>query len=105
MSCGKECNRDARTFAAGVASFLLCAFVLLSSMFLAMEAVHDCENEDCPICELVLLCETTIHQMGDASLGMALGAVLIVISCRILSLDADFLRHLSLVNLRVRLNN
>ena len=39
--------------------------ILLAGVFIVMEADHDCEGEDCPVCECLEQCQTALHQTGN----------------------------------------
>lgn len=38
--------------------------VLFSSLYIMLEADHDCCGEDCHICETLANCQATLHQIG-----------------------------------------
>ncbi len=38
--------------------------VLFSSLYIMLEADHDCCGEDCHICETLENCQATLHQIG-----------------------------------------
>ena len=94
-----------RLWTACAAGLFLCAFVLLSTLFLSMEVDHECDHEDCPVCSVMLLCETSLHQMGDVALALSVIAVFFYASLRISCTCAEFVERCSLVGLGVRLNN
>ena len=39
--------------------------ILLAGVFIVMEADHDCEGEDCPVCECLEQCQAALHQTGN----------------------------------------
>ena len=39
--------------------------VLFSSLYIMLEADHDCCGEDCHICETLENCQATLHQIGS----------------------------------------
>ena len=39
--------------------------VLFSSLYIMLEADHDCCGEDCHICETLENCHATLHQIGS----------------------------------------
>ncbi|MBO7340656.1 MAG: hypothetical protein J6U66_11395 [Lachnospiraceae bacterium] len=98
-------GKGMRLWTACAAGLLLCAFVLLSTLFLSMEVDHECDHEDCPVCSVMLLCETSLHQMGDVALALSVIAVFFYASLRISCTRAEFVERCSLVGLGVRLNN
>lgn len=44
------------------------AVLLFSSIYVAMEADHDCCGEDCPVCAVIMLCEVAVRSIGSAVL-------------------------------------
>lgn len=38
--------------------------VLFSSIYIMLEADHDCSGKDCHICETLENCQTTLHRIG-----------------------------------------
>ena len=50
----------------GVICALLLAVTLFSVSYIAMEAGHRCECEECPICACIEICEAAINQVGSA---------------------------------------
>ncbi len=50
----------------GVICALLLAVTLFSVSYIAMEAGHHCECEECPICACIEICEAIIEQVGSA---------------------------------------
>jgi len=98
-------REKARRVTASLASLFLVAFVLLSCAFIAMEAGHDCEGEDCPVCACIVQCENVLRQMGGAFIAACFAVFLISQILLEVCPAADFFRRDSLVNLRVRLND
>lgn len=55
-----------RTFAA-ITAIAMLLVILLAGIFIALEADHECEGEDCPICECLEQCQATLHQLGSVT--------------------------------------
>ena len=90
---------------AGVLAVVLLAVVLFSSYYIAREAGHHCEGEECPICENIRQCEAVLQQLG---LGIILVASLVmptVWSLITRSLRAYMFAAETLVSRKVRLND
>ncbi len=51
-------------------SFIMLSLMLFSVFFIAVEAGHECEGEDCHICEIVELCSNTVRRMGEGAVTM-----------------------------------
>ncbi|WP_155988360.1 hypothetical protein [Oribacterium sp. P6A1] len=49
---------------AAIMGIMMLAVVLVSASYVAVEAVHDCTGEDCPICACINQCENTLRQVG-----------------------------------------
>ncbi len=51
-----------------IIALVLAAIVFLTVAFslcvIAVEAGHDCHGEDCPVCELIAVCENNIRGMS-----------------------------------------
>lgn len=73
MNCSG--NEKKKRIAASIIALMLLVFFLFFSFFIAVEADHDCEGEDCPICVCIQQCEEALHQMGN---GIAFQAAIII---------------------------
>ena len=72
-----------KAFAAVTAAAML-TVILLSGLFIVLEADHDCEGEDCHICHCLEQCQAILNQIGEAvSAGKTafFTAVLLLASC------------------------
>ena len=101
-------NKNAKRFcqlAAVAASFVLVAFLLVSSAFIAMEAGHDCDGDDCPICSCIFQCENLLRQMHGGIFVSVIAILLLSQVFLVIRPIPAILKRDSLVNLRVRLNN
>ena len=90
-------------------SLMLCGMLLFgmlfSSFFVSTEFHHDCSGEDCPICQMVALCESFIDQLGSGFTGLAVIIALMVCLYSAVSISVSAIRPLTLVSAKVRLNN
>ena len=59
-------SRFIKTLAAVTATAMLLVIVL-AGIFIVMEADHDCEGEDCPVCQCLENCQATLRQLGSAA--------------------------------------
>ncbi|MCR5328407.1 MAG: AraC family transcriptional regulator [Saccharofermentans sp.] len=73
-----EANKNStfKKVLAAVTAASLLSFILLAGIFIILEAGHDCEGEDCPVCECIEQCQATLHQLSAAI--KTQGAVLLV---------------------------
>lgn len=60
---------------AAVVTAAMLIVVLLSGLYIILEADHDCSGEDCHICECLENCQAVIHQTGSAPVSNAAVAV------------------------------
>lgn len=117
MTKAYECDIIIRNFKGGIAvtkrnriiALALAAvvlFVMAFSLFVvAAEAGHHCHREDCPICELVVVCENNIRLMSSVLI-----FVLLIIALTLMrAFISDTLNHvyqpLTPVSLKVKLTN
>lgn len=84
---------------------VLVVFVMLFCIaFIVIEANHDCEGEDCPICYEISVCEHVIKSTWQA------GVLAIIVLIFILFIDSIVVctqntNNISLVTLKVKLSN
>ena len=50
----------------------LLLWLFSSAHFLALEAGHDCHDEDCPICTCIQICTNMLKNMSNALIEVAL---------------------------------
>ncbi|ETP73650.1 hypothetical protein UYO_0287 [Lachnospiraceae bacterium JC7] len=94
-----------KRIAAGIMGLMMLFVVLFSASFVALESVHDCTGEECPICACINQCENTLRQVGG---GMDLqpDPVLPVFLTLIAVFPVvDSLTAETLVSRKIRLNN
>ena len=95
----------AKRMAAGIMGLLLLAVVLLSALFLAAEADHDCAGEDCPICAVMQACANTLRRYGGAAAARPAAAVPVVFFLFAAALPAAVFLRETPVSRGTRLNN
>lgn len=89
---------------AGVLATMMLAVLILSSMFIAIEANHHCEDDDCPICESIHQCLNILHGFDDeGTLSFVIIPVIAVLTVSCLSV-CD-IRFATPVSRKVRLND
>ena len=93
-----------KTLALGIVILMLSVFVL-SVMFTAVEADHDCSGWDCPVCMLIQQCEQTIRSIGG-SVSFAAFSLLFASFCAIvIQLCSVYILYNTPISLKTRLNN
>ena len=100
----KTQSRLIRSFAA-ITAIAMLLVILLAGIFIALEADHECEGEDCPICECLEQCQATLHQLGSVTVTSK--AVLFPVLLLIVSgiHFARVIRRETPVSIKVQLNN
>ena len=66
FSKSKNFNSIKKTLATLIGMMILLT-ILASSYFLAHEAAHKCDDEDCPVCECIHICEEALKRLSNAS--------------------------------------
>jgi ABC-type spermidine/putrescine transport system permease subunit I len=96
-----------RRWAALVTALILAVVFLSSSIFVFTHLSHDCTGRHCRVCQEIEVCITAISVIFEA-IGMA---VVTTVFCHILKytvlhyLAGLFLTPVSLVDLKIRMNN
>lgn len=90
---------------AAIMGVMMLVVVLVSASYVAVEAVHDCTGEDCPICACINQCENTLRQVGggvdfQADTVLPVFFILIMAVPAAVSLTAE-----TPVSRKIRLNN
>ena len=90
-------------------SAVLCALLVVSTfasaLFIALETEHDCEGEECHICECIELCEAILQQVGTALPIVTASIVFSVVSIFLYLSDVDVFSLRTPVSQKIRLNN
>lgn len=93
-----------RGIRAGLA-VLLVLVLLVSALFIALEAGHDCCGEGCSVCAQISACTRLLQQLALALPALAAAGI----ACAALSLPAGALRAqrapATLITLRVKLSD
>ena len=84
---------------------LLLSVILLSSAFIAIHSDHECEDEDCPICDCIRQCESNLRTAGSDILIQAAGSVFFVLFFISISLIFVSFPLKTPVTRKVRLND
>ncbi len=91
-----------------VAALLLAALVavwVFAALFIAEAADHDCSGHDCPVCALILVCESNLRLLGSGYAPPPAAMVAAVVFLAVLPARAVRHRiHITPVRLKVRLN-
>lgn len=96
---------SAKHLPAIVLAVVIASVIVFSSLYIAMEAGHDCTGETCPICEQVSVCEGVLKRIMVTVVAVAL------IAERLYCLSVGLLNSFSakvpstLVSLKIKLSN
>ena len=93
-----------KRIAAGIMGIMMLVVVLFSACFIAFEADHDCEGDDCHICACIRQCEIILNQAGDVTV-QAVEATAVVIFFISALFSVYRIAPETLVSQKVRLNN
>ena len=91
---------------AGVLAVMMLAVLMLSSLFIAIEANHhcNCHDDDCPICESIHQCLNILHGFGNKLTASTVIIPFMAVLTVFLSPVCDILFSTP-VSRKVRLNN
>lgn len=90
----------------GIIAMMMLLYIVFSTFFISLEANHKCaDEENCPICVCMQICQNTLHQISDFT-ALAVFAFVPVIFL----LGVSFVVSLNLiketpVTNKIRLNN
>ena len=93
-----------KRIAASIMGVIMLVAMLFPSLYVAVEADHECIGYDCPVCACIQQCRNTLNQIGAAVVSAYISAPLVVF----LLLLPDFFGGVvqeTLVSKKVRLNN
>ena len=101
-------NEKSNKRLSGISLFLcvmLITGMLFSCFFIAAESGHHCQSEDCPICQMVVVCENFLNHVG---VGLSICAAAVFAVLFLSKTDLIFtcdLKTPTLVSQKVRLND
>ena len=50
----------------GIIAMMMLLYIVFSTFFISLEANHKCaDEENCPICVCMQICQNTLHQISD----------------------------------------
>ncbi len=88
-----------------IMSVTMLGLMLLSFFFIAAEAGHECEGEDCHICECIKQCCNTVRRIGEGAVrviavALAAGFTVLILPCA----ERRFSEE-TLVSKKIRMND
>ena len=106
MGIRKKTANEYRYTAAGILGVMMLVIVLLSSSYISLEAGHNCNGEQCPICACVRICENILKQAGNGiTAAVVIFAFLRILLCVSAFVLFSTLVKNTLISEKVRMNN
>lgn len=101
-----DIKNSKKKIAAGIIVTMMLLYIVLSAFFISLEANHKCEDEEnCPICECMQICQNTLHQISDFA-AVAVFAFVPVLLCLGVFVSVSLnLKKETPVSYKIRLNN
>ena len=90
----------------GIIAMMMLLYIVFSTFFISLEANHKCEDEEnCPICVCMQICQNTLHQISDFAV-VAVFAFVPVLLCLGVFVSVSYnLKKETPVTNKIRLNN
>ncbi len=98
-------TRKTTRISACVSAFIMLAFILLSVVFIAIEADHECIGEDCPVCAGIRQCKNALQRLGDGAIFQAEVSASVVVALFAAELFVTAVSCKTPVSEKVRLND
>lgn len=90
---------------AGIVGIMVALAFVFSLFFIAVEADHECEGEDCHICRTLEACEGLLRQSGSAVSSNACMAATVWIVCLLAVPVVNSVQDKTLVTDKVKMND
>ena len=98
-------RRTVKKVIAGTIVMMMAAVIMFSVFFIAAEADHDCEGEECHICATIKICNGILRQAGGAkALAVTCAVALFIMAVTVLPHE-DQLAKETPVSSKVQLND
>ncbi len=97
--------KNMKTMSVACLGIAMLVVVLFSAIFVTVETFHECDGEDCPICEMIHQCENNLRQLGAGSAPYLCTAVLVIFYAVIGVLPDNLFLHITPVSVKVRMND
>ena len=89
---------------ANIMAVLMLSFVLTASFFIIIEATHECEGEDCPICVSIETCFETLVKIGGGAVAILVLHAFFTETFKLTNINTFKLFSGTLITKKVRLN-
>ena len=92
--------------AVGVIAMMMLLYIVFSTFFISLEANHKCEDEEnCPICVCMQICQNTLHQISDFIAVAVVSFVPVLLCVGVSFVISDNLVKETPVSYKIRLND
>ena len=90
----------------GIIAMMMLLYIVFSTFFLSLEANHKCEDEEnCPICVCMQICQNTLHQISDFTAVAVVSFVPVLLCVGVSFVISDNLVKETPVSYKIRLND
>jgi hypothetical protein len=90
----------------GIIAMMMLLYIVFSTFFISLEANHKCEDEEnCPICVCMQICQNTLHQISDFTAVAVVSFVPVLLCVGVSFVISDNLVKETPVTNKIRLNN
>lgn len=90
----------------GIIAMMMLLYIVFSTFFISLEANHKCEDEEnCPICVCMQICQNTLHQISDFAVVAVFAFVPVLLCLGVSFIVSENLIKETPVTNKIRLNN
>ncbi len=90
----------------GIIAMMMLLYIVFSTFFISLEANHKCEDEEnCPICVCMQICQNTLHQISDFTAVAVVSFVPVLLCVGVSFVISDNLVKETPVSYKIRLND
>ena len=99
--------KDSKTkIVSGIIAMMMLLYIVFSTFFISLEANHKCEDEEnCPICVCMQICQNTLHQISDFTAVAVVSFVPVLLCVGVSFVISDNLVKETPVSYKIRLND
>ena len=90
----------------GIIAMMMLLYIVFSTFFISLEANHQCcDEENCPICVCMQICQNTLHQISDFTAVAVVSFVPVLLCVGVSFVISDNLVKETPVSYKIRLND
>ncbi len=90
----------------GIIAMMMLLYIVFSTFFISLEANHKCEDEEnCPICVCMQICQNTLHQISDFTAVAVVSFVPVLLCVGVSFVISDNLVKETPVSYKIRMND